>query len=324
MLRQSRTLPFSLAVASLLFGCGGGGGDGGTPAPSTAVAKISGDAQSGTVGQPLGDSLVVEVTEGGTPSAGMTVTWSTSGGGSVDPTSVSTDANGQAGTQWVLGTTSGNQAAQATVSGASGSPASFSAAAVPDAAVTMSKAGGDNQSGQVNAALAAQVQAKVSDQFGNGVPGVDVNWNAVGASVSAAVIPTNNAGVSPVTVTLGPNEGAVTITAESGALSGSPLSFNATATAAPPPNTTISVINNSFTPSTLTVSVGTTVTWSWIASARAHNVVPDATEPLTSGGLADGPHTYQYTFNNAGTFRYFCSNHGARGGIGMSGTITVQ
>jgi plastocyanin len=257
----------------------------------------------------------------------VTVTWSTSAsGGSVDPASGPTDGNGIATASWTLGTTSGNQSAQAALSGAAGSPVSFSAAAAPDAPSALSKSGGDNQTGQVNATLTTQVQAKVADQFGNGVPGIAVNWNAVGASVSAAVIPTNSAGVSPVSVTLGPAEGQVTITATSGTLTGSPLTFNATATAAPPPSTTISVVNNAFNPSTLTVSVGTTVTWSWAASAIQHNVVPDVSggEPATSGGFVNGPHTYQYTFNNPGTFRFYCANHGGPGGIGMSGTITVQ
>ncbi|HET6796161.1 MAG TPA: plastocyanin/azurin family copper-binding protein [Gemmatimonadales bacterium] len=253
------------------------------------------------------------------------MTWSTDGGGSLEPTGP-TDGDGRAGAQWTLGTTSGTQTARATVTGAAGSPVSFTASAVADAPTTLSKAGGDNQTGQVNAALTSPVQAKVADQFGNGVAGIDVIWNAIGASVSAAVIPTNSSGVSPVTVTLGPAEGPVTITATSGSLSGSPLTFNATANAAPSPSTTISVINNSFTPSALTVPVGTTVTWSWAVSAVQHNVNPDQAggEPASSGALVNGPHTYQYTFNNRGTFRYFCANHGAPGGIGMSGTITVQ
>lgn len=326
MLQFRRTMAsICLALAGILSGCGGGGGGdgGGTPPPTTAIAKINGDGQNGIVGQSLSNPLQVLVTDGGTPSAGETVSWSiTAGGGSIDPTSA-TDADGIATATWTLGTTAGNQSARAALTGAAGSPVSFTAAATPAAPATLLKAGGDNQTGQVNATLTSQVQAKVADQFGNGVSGVDVTWNATGASVSAAVIPTNSAGVSPVTVTLGPAEGQVTIVATADPLSGSPLTFNATATA---PSTTISVINNSFNPSTLTVPAGTTVTWSWAASAVQHNVTPDESggEPASSGGLVNGPHTYQYTFNNPGTFRYFCANHGAPGGIGMSGIITVQ
>jgi len=324
MLQFRRTVaPLFLALTSIISGCGGGGGGGGgTPPPTTAIAKTSGDAQAGTVGQPLSQPLQVAVTEGGSPSVGETVTWSvTAGGGSLDPTSGPTDADGVATTTWTLGTTAGNQTARAALTGAAGSPVSFTASAVAGPATTLLKAGGDNQSAQVNSMLPVQIQAKVADQFGNGVSGVAVDWAATNATVSSATVPTNGSGVSPVSVTLGPSEGAVTITATSGTLGGSPVTFNATATAI---STTISVINNSFSPSTLTVPAGTTVTWSWAASARQHNVVPDETEPVTSGGFVDGPHTYQYTFNNPGTFRYFCANHGGKNGIGMSGIITVQ
>jgi plastocyanin len=178
----------------------------------------------------------------------------------------------------------------------------------------------------VNAQLAAPVQAKAADEFGNGVAGVAVGWTAVGAAVSAASVPTDASGISSVGVTLGDTPGPITIVATAQGLNGSPLTFNATATSAPPPNptSTVNVVNNEFIPASITISAGTTVTWSWAANAQDHNVVPDATEPVSSGGLVDGPHTYQYTFNNPGTYRYHCSNHGAPGGIGMSGTVTVN
>jgi plastocyanin len=55
-----------------------------------------------------------------------------------------------------------------------------------------------------------------------------------------------------------------------------------------------------------------------------HNVVPDGTEPASSGAPRNGPATYQYTFNTPGTYRYYCSVHGGPGGVSMSGTIIVQ
>jgi plastocyanin len=327
MLQDGRTPVVSLwfAVASLVVGCGGGGSDTGTPPSTTAIAKAAGDAQNGTVRQPLASALRVLVTEGGTPSSGVTVSWSTfAAGGSVDPPSAPTDADGIASTTWTLGTLSGSQAAQATLSGVTGSPVTFSAAASPGAAMTLSKAGGDNQTGELNTTLAAPLQAKAVDQFGNGVPGVDVNWAAAGGAVSSGTVPTNGSGISPVGVTLGGTAGPITISATAGSLTGSPLIFNATATTPPLPTTTISVVNNAFSPSSLTVDVGATVTWSWSATAQDHNVVPDATMPTTSGPIADGPHIYQFKFDNPGTYRYHCANHGGPGGFGMSGVIIVQ
>jgi plastocyanin len=321
-------VPVWLAVAGLALGCGGGGGDAGTPPPTTAIAKTStnnGDAQSGTVGQPLASPLQVLVTENGSPSSGVTVSWgTTTPSGSLTPNSSPTDANGIATSGWALGTVSGSQRAQATLSGAAGSPVTFTATAAPGAAASLAKAGGDNQTAVINSQLSAPVQAKVADQFGNGVPDVDVNWSAVGGNVSSATVATDGSGISPVEVTLGGTAGAVTITAIAGSLTGSPLTFNATATNAPPPTTTISVVNNAFNPSSLTVDAGSTVTWSWSATAQDHNVVPDGTVPTTSGNLADGPHTYQFKFDNPGTYQYYCANHGGPGGFGMSGVIIVH
>jgi plastocyanin len=92
----------------------------------------------------------------------------------------------------------------------------------------------------------------------------------------------------------------------------------------PPPNT-INVVNNSFSPSTLTVAAGTTVTWSWSSTAVDHNVVPDdGSTPTMSGAPTNGPHTYTFTFTNPGTYHFHCQVHGGAGGQGMSGTVVVQ
>jgi plastocyanin len=308
----------------LVAGCGGGS-DSGTPPSTTTIAKASsnsGDAQAGPVGQPLAAPLQVVVTEDGAPSPNVSVTWTTTAG-SLNPASTPTDANGVAISNWTLGTTAGAQTAQAALTGATGSPVSFSATAAADVATVLSKAGGDNQTGGTNAQLATLVQAKVADQFANGIPGVAVNWAASGAAVSAATVPTDASGISPVTVTLGGTAGPVTITATAGDLIGSPLTFNATATTAQP-STTVFVTNNSFSPQTVTIAAGTKVTWTWGSSAINHNVAPDATLPPRSGNPVNGPHTYEFTFNNPGTYLYHCEVHGAAGGIGMSGTITVQ
>lgn len=317
-----------LTGTGVALACGGdGGSDGGTPPNTTAIAKAasSGDAQTGTVGQELGAPLQVVVTEGGAPSAGKTVTWSTASGGSLDPTSAVTDASGVASATWTLGTTSGAQTAAATLSGASGSPVAFNATASPDAPAALSKAGGDAQSGSLNGALPLPVQAKVADQFGNGVPGVPVGWTATGGTVSAASVPSDAVGISSVTVTAGGTAGPITIVATAENLTGSPQTFSATATEEPPPSTdaNVAVINFEFSPASLTISAGTTVVWTWSASAQNHNVVPVASAPTGSGPPVDGPHTYRFTFTSPGTYVYYCAVHGSPTG-GMRGTIIVQ
>jgi plastocyanin len=135
-------------------------------------------------------------------------------------------------------------------------------------------------------------------------------------------------GESSSTWTLGPAAGAQTATASVSGATGSPVTFTATATD-DGGLATIQVQGpvggfNRFSPATLTVSAGTTVTWQWDDGALSHNVVPDdGVTPATSGSLANAPNVYQYTFNAPGTYRYHCALHGGTGGIGMSGIITV-
>lgn len=120
------------AVVAFTLALGACGDDGGTaPTESDPVAaKQSGDAQTADPGATLTAPLVVRVTRDGSPLAGQTVAWSISaGGGSVDPASSTTGANGDASTTWTLGATPGGQSAVAAVAGATGSPLTFTAVA---------------------------------------------------------------------------------------------------------------------------------------------------------------------------------------------------
>jgi plastocyanin len=326
-----RALPpgIPLLLTAVLLGCGGdGGGDnGGTPPTTTAIAKASasGDGQSGVVGQPLANPIQVVVTDGGAPAAGVTVGWSTTASGATLAATSVTDASGLASNAWTLGTVAGSQTAQASLSGASGSPVSFTATAAAGAASELEKVSGDGQSAAIGTALLNALVAKVSDQFGNGVGGVDVAWAASDGSLSAPTVASGANGTSAVTLTMGDTEGPITITATAGTLAGSPQTFTATATATPPPSSDITVVNDAFQPATLTIAAGTTVTWTWGPGAFQHNVTPvaPATEPASSGAPTNAPHTYQFTFNTPGTFTYYCQVHGSPT-FGMRGTIVVQ
>ena len=323
--------PLVLGLGIGLSACGGGGGN--TTPSTTAIAKTSGDAQIGVVGQLLPDPLTVKVTEGGAASAGMTVTWSTTDpGASLNPASAVTDANGIASSAWTLGTLASSQTARASLSGASGSPVTFSATATPDGALSLSKGGGDNQTGQVGTQLAAAVQAKAADEFGNGVAGVNVVWAATGATVSAPAVATDVSGISAVNVTLGNTAGPITITATAAGLTGSPLTFNATAATAPPIPTSAAVSvgdiffasahNGSSNPAVDTVAVNGTVTWTWAPTeALAHSVESTGTPNFTSSVVQTGPgKSYHFTFTTPGVYQYQCAVHGPL----MTGRIVVM
>jgi plastocyanin len=87
---------------------------------------------------------------------------------------------------------------------------------------------------------------------------------------------------------------------------------------------TITVGDNFFSPASITVRAGTTVTWN-IQGTNGHTVT-SGTESSAPGSLFDTAilrqgQSFSFRFNNAGTFTYFCRNHGQNV---MSGTIIVQ
>ncbi len=90
------------------------------------------------------------------------------------------------------------------------------------------------------------------------------------------------------------------------------------------------MIGTSFSPATLTIAAGVTVTWQ-NGSSLTHTVTSSSmsTEVFNSGnppaGVAPGG-TFSHTFPTAGTYHYYCQYHGLDGNppTGMAGTITVQ
>ncbi len=118
MARRTATLQLALTLAALASACGGDDlmlPNEGEPAE---VEIIRGDRQNGTVGEALGDSLVVKVTDRfNNPVEGAVVTWLAQGGGSVDPVETVTAPDGQAGASRVLGSQPTTYFTVATVEG---------------------------------------------------------------------------------------------------------------------------------------------------------------------------------------------------------------
>ena len=216
----------------VLLGCGGRGSI--DPSPTTVIAKASGDAQEGIVGQVLAHPIRVLVSENNAPVAGATVTWTNGLGDVFTPASSPTDADGLASTEWTLGPDHGVHHATATVTGSTSADVDFTATAIHDVPALIEKFAGDNQKGTVNTQL-SPLQAYVTDRFGNFVAGVEVGWSASGAALASPTVTTNFTGVSSAQVTLGNTPGPVTITATVDGLTGSPVTFNATAEPILPP-----------------------------------------------------------------------------------------
>ena len=75
-----------------------------------------------------------------------------------------------------------------------------------------------------------------------------------------------------------------------------------------------------FSPSTMTIPPGDTITFQSTASV-AHNAVSDDGTTFSSGALAVGPWTYVTPPLAAGTYAFLCDAHVS---FGMVGTITLQ
>jgi plastocyanin len=80
----------------------------------------------------------------------------------------------------------------------------------------------------------------------------------------------------------------------------------------------VTVQNFSFSPQSLTITVGDIVRWTNISGT--HNVKADDNS-FTSGPAAPATWEYIHTFTTAGNNPYYCEPHQ---GMGMTGTIIVQ
>jgi len=76
--------------------------------------------------------------------------------------------------------------------------------------------------------------------------------------------------------------------------------------------------SGSFSPASVTITKGGSVTWNNEAGTTAHNVTfTTQGSPTDIGNFTSG--TNRRTFDTAGTFQYHCTNHS-----GMDGTVKVQ
>jgi plastocyanin len=89
----------------------------------------------------------------------------------------------------------------------------------------------------------------------------------------------------------------------------------------------ITIQNFAFTPQTLTVKAGTTVTWTNNDSAphtvtSADGISTSANTTSLFNGSVNAGATFSHTFTKAGTYYYLCTIHKSQ--AGMHGEIIVQ
>ena len=219
-------------IALAAFACGGGDLVLPDDAGPAAIAAVQGQAQTGTVGLPLADSIVVRVTDAaGRPMAGLSVEFAVPPGGSggeVIPDTARTGGDGRAGAQWVLGERAGSQVVGARVVGADQIAVSFTASARAAAAHAIAAVSGDEQSATVGTALPDSLVVQVNDEFGNPVSGAPVEWSAEPGSIAPGTVETDADGRAAARRVLGTAAGTQTAAASAPQLAGSPVIFTHT------------------------------------------------------------------------------------------------
>jgi len=93
-------------------------------------------------------------------------------------------------------------------------------------------------------------------------------------------------------------------------------------TPSPPPGVAVTIQNFAFSPPSVTVPKGTTVTWT-NQDSTPHTIVNDATSTFALGKIfmsnqLGQDQKFSFTFNDAGTYAYHCGIH-----TSMHGTVTV-
>ncbi|HET9040556.1 MAG TPA: Ig-like domain-containing protein [Gemmatimonadales bacterium] len=217
--------------------CGGGDSLEVPDEPVPASVKVlHGDAQQGLVGEPLPDSIVVQVTDAdGRPVPGRAVSFlslTSIPGASFSPKVATTDSAGRASALPILGRQPGPWPVEAQVSVRNGRvlTAELSLTATVGAPDSLVRVRGEDQGGRVSQTLTDSLVVEVVDRFDNPVPGVAVDWSAQGGGqVSGAETETGADGRTGVTRRLGARTGAQSTVAAVASLKGSPLVFHHTA-----------------------------------------------------------------------------------------------
>jgi Bacterial Ig-like domain (group 1) len=182
--------------------------------PMTAVVIKSGWNQSAPLLTPFPSPVIAKARDAyGDGIPGITVNFSCNGGGTFSANPVTTDSNGLASVNYTTGTKGGHIQILGTVSGFPS--ATFYEYVIPGAPTAVTKVSGDAQSAAPSTLLAKALVVKVTDRYGNVVPGVSVAFadGGAGGSFSANPVVTGSTGTASVNYTTPAKAGTITIKA---------------------------------------------------------------------------------------------------------------
>src|SRR5207249_3295862 len=168
---------------------------------------------------------------------------------------------------------------------------------------------GDAQNWYFNNPLPTPLRVTARDANACPVPGVVVDWTIQtgGGGLSVAQSTTNASGIASAVDSVGATSPQVVRATAAGL----PTQDFTTTAGVPPTSAGVSVANNSFSPGSVVMQSGGTVTWTWSAGAANHNVTYTSgptPRPANSGGSLNAPATFSSTISAVGTYGYVCTN----------------
>lgn len=229
MPRHARAIAGTILAAATVAtaACGSDSNENTVPPVATTITANSGSSgQTGAVGTALASPISVHVVDqNGAAMVGAAVTWTpTLASGSVQPTTSTTDASGNATTAWTLGSIVGTDSLTAAVG--TGASVVITATGVAGSFSSLTLVSGNAQTVAAGSTTAAFV-VKAVDQFGNPVAGATVSWAVSGGgSLSSSSTTTDATGTTSVTLTTGAAPATYAITATSG--TATPVTFTVT------------------------------------------------------------------------------------------------
>jgi uncharacterized protein YjdB len=161
------------------------------------ISAVTGAERVGIVARTLPDSLGFRAeSEDGVPVPGVKLTFDLpSGGGDLSHYTRITGSDGEARVSWTLGTAAGSQSLRATAVNLG--EVTILADALPDYdSARVAPVAGDGQEGVVANYLSEPLMARVTDQFGNLLPGMGLEWSFE-AGGGAEVSPGGATGAAP-------------------------------------------------------------------------------------------------------------------------------
>ena len=195
-----------------------------TAAPAASrLSIVQGNQQTAAAGTLLPTPLVLRVyATDGSPMGKVPISFNvTQGGGSVDPATVVSDANGEVKAKWTLGPSSQAQAVSGNAPGVD--PVTLQAFGVLPSDLVIAQ--GNSQTGKASAALPVQIVLRVTGGTNVPIPNqtVALAVTSGGGSISPQSAVTNALGEVTVRWTLGPQTGLQTASITAGSLGPIPM-----------------------------------------------------------------------------------------------------